>query len=74
MKVLRGIFEESKFSEKMKKYYEKEGAEVLHTMCGKLPVVMIYGKIKERIGELERQKCGISFSEIANKSWWENGM
>ena len=50
MKVLRGIFEESKFSEKMKRYYEKEGAEVLHTMCGKLPVVMIYGKYEINAG------------------------
>ena len=50
MKVLRGIFEERKFSEKMKKYYEKEGVEILHTMCGKLPVVMIYGKSEINAG------------------------
>lgn len=43
MKVLRGVFAASKFSNDMKRYYEKEGAEFIHTMYGKTPVVMVYG-------------------------------
>lgn len=42
MKVLRGVFAENKFSNEMKRYYEKEGAEFIHTMYGKTPVVMVY--------------------------------
>lgn len=42
MKVLRGVFAEKKFSNEMKRYYEKEGAEFIHTMYGNTPVVMVY--------------------------------